>query len=208
MGARERAPGFYGVARRPPFATGAVLARSAAGLSLASPLPVGADDGDALEEESIVAPSWSAGVSRDFWKYWAGQTTSNLGSSFTEFILPLLIFKLTGSALNLAVSTALWNLPYLLFGLVIGAWVDRVDRRRLMIAVDVARAGVIATIPLLGAMDRLAVWWIYVVIFTSSTVSPGCRRSSRSRTCSACHRASGLLRVPMRSGFTGSAGGC
>ena len=40
----------------------------------------------------------------DFWKFWAGQTISNLGSSFTDFALPLLIFKLTGSALNLAIA--------------------------------------------------------------------------------------------------------
>ena len=59
--------------------------------------------------------------SADFWKFWAGQTISNLGSSFTEFALPLLIFKLTGSALNLAISSATTFLPYLLFGLLIGA---------------------------------------------------------------------------------------
>jgi len=70
----------------------------------------------------------------DFWKFWAGQTISNFGSSFTDFALPLLIFKLTGSALNLAIASATTFLPYLLFGLVIGAWVDRTDRKRLMIA--------------------------------------------------------------------------
>ena len=61
----------------------------------------------------------------DFWKFWAGQTISNFGSSFTEFVLPLLIFKLTGSALNLAIASATTFAPYLLFGLPIGAWVDR-----------------------------------------------------------------------------------
>ena len=66
--------------------------------------------------------------SADFWKFWAGQTISNLGSSFTNFALPLLIFNLTGSALNLAIASATTFLPYLLFGLPIGAWVDRVDR--------------------------------------------------------------------------------
>ncbi len=75
-----------------------------------------------------------AGLSRDFWKFWTGQTISNLGSSFTFFALPLLVYKLTGSAVNLAITTAVEFLPQLLFGLVIGAWVDRVDRKRLMIA--------------------------------------------------------------------------
>jgi MFS family permease len=78
---------------------------------------------------------------------------------------------LTGSALNLAITTAATFLPYLLFGLVIGAWVDRVDRKRLMIATDIARAVVIASIPLLASMDRLSVEWIYVVSFVSTTLS-------------------------------------
>src|SRR5215216_1935531 len=93
--------------------------------------------------------------SADFWKFWAGQTISNLGSSFTAFALPLLIYKLTGSALNLAFSMAASMLPYLLFGLVIGAWVDRVQRKRLMIIVDITIALVLASIPLVASLDLL-----------------------------------------------------
>jgi MFS family permease len=111
--------------------------------------------------------------SANFWKFWAGQTISNLGSSFTEFALPLLIFKLTGSALNLAISSATTFLPYLLFGLVIGAWVDRVDRKRLMIVTDLLRAVVLASIPLLAALDMLSIWWIYAAGFLTSTLTIG-----------------------------------
>jgi MFS family permease len=106
----------------------------------------------------------------DFWRFWVGQTISNLGSSFTLFALPLLVFKLTGSPLNLGLIMTFEFLPYLLFGLVLGAWVDRVDRRRMMIATDVARAVVIASIVVLAGLDMLAVWWIYVVGFVSSTL--------------------------------------
>lgn len=67
------------------------------------------------------------GLSRDFWTFWGGQAISNLGSSFTTLALPLLVYKLTGSAVNLALSSAAAFLPYLLFGLIIGAWVDRTD---------------------------------------------------------------------------------
>jgi MFS family permease len=107
----------------------------------------------------------------DFWKFWAGQTISQLGSSFTFFALPLLVYKLTGSSVNLAVATAAYFLPYLLFGLVIGAWVDRVDRRRMMIAVDLGRAAVIATIPLLSYLDALSVGWIYAAAFATATLT-------------------------------------
>ncbi len=107
----------------------------------------------------------------DFWKFWTGQTISNLGSSFTFFALPLLVYELTGSAINLAITTASEFVPYLLFGLVIGAYVDRVDRKRLMIAVDILRALVLATIPLLAALDLLNVWIVYGVAFANSTLN-------------------------------------
>ena len=106
----------------------------------------------------------------DFWKFLVGQTVSSLGSSFTMFALPLLVFKLTGSALSLAYVTAAEYLPYLLFGLIIGAGVDRVDRRRLMIFVDTVQALVIFSIPLLAMLDLLSLWWVYAVGFVSSTL--------------------------------------
>lgn len=110
------------------------------------------------------------GLSGDFWKFWVGQTISNLGSSFTRFALPLLVYKLTGSALNLGLMTAVSFLPYLLFGLVIGAWVDRANRKRLMILADIAQAIVISSIPLLAGLGLLTVWWIYAAGFVSSTL--------------------------------------
>jgi MFS family permease len=112
-----------------------------------------------------------AGLSTDFLLFWAGQTVSNLGSSFTAFALPLLIFRLTGSAVNLALATAVYFLPYLLFGLLIGAWVDRANRKHLMIAADVGRAIVVATIPLLSALNLLNVWAIYAAQFANATFS-------------------------------------
>ena len=107
----------------------------------------------------------------DFWKFWAGQTISQLGSSFTAFAIPLLVFKLTGSAVSLAIGTVAYFLPYLLFGLVIGAWVDRVDRKRMMIAVDLGRALVIALIPILSYADALSVWWVYGGAFVIATLT-------------------------------------
>ncbi|HET7038148.1 MAG TPA: MFS transporter [Thermomicrobiaceae bacterium] len=110
------------------------------------------------------------GVRHDFWVFWAGQTVSNLGNAITFLALPLLIFHLTGSALNLAIASATAFLPYPLFGLVIGAWVDRVDRRRLMIATDLARAAMLCSIPLFFELGDLAIWWIYAVGFINSTL--------------------------------------
>ncbi len=110
-------------------------------------------------------------LSLDFWKYWTGQTISNLGSSITLFALPLLVYQLTGSAINLGIATAATGLPYLLFGLVLGAWTDRVNRKRMMIATDILRALIIATIPAFALLHILDVWWIYAVSFIHSTLT-------------------------------------
>src|SRR5262249_16712402 len=108
-------------------------------------------------------------ISRDFTVFWIGQTISNLGSSFTIFALPLLIFTLTRSAMNLGITTACALLPYLFFGLVLGAWVDRTDRKRVMMPADVARAVILSTIPLLAFLHLLSVWWVYGAAFASTT---------------------------------------
>ncbi len=109
-------------------------------------------------------------MSIDFWKFWTGQTISNLGSSFTQWAVPLLVFQLTHSAVNLGVATAATFLPYLLFGLLLGAWMDRVDRKRAMIALDSINALVILSIPLVAQFGHLTVWLIYAVTFIQSTV--------------------------------------
>lgn len=107
-------------------------------------------------------------LSPDFWKLWLGQAISALGSSFTGFALPLLVYNLTGSALNLAYATAAHFVPYLLFGLFIGAWSDRTDRKRLMVWTDIGRGVLIATVPLLATINMLDVLWIYLVLFVNS----------------------------------------
>ena len=122
-------------------------------------------------QNNATTPKQKTKFNSDFWKYWTGQTISNLGSSITLFALPLLVYKLTGSALNLGITTAAEFLPYLLFGLILGAWTDRVNRKRMMIGTDIARALIIASIPLLAFLGILPVWWIYIVAFIHATLT-------------------------------------
>jgi MFS family permease len=128
---------------------------------------LGAGRGATSEERGVHS---AHNQSRDFLKFWTGETISSLGSSFTQFALPLLVFKLTGSALNLGIAFAFSFLPYLLFGLVIGAWVDRLDRRRVMIMVDIGQVVIISAIPVLFLFGALTIWWIYGVAFASTTL--------------------------------------
>jgi MFS family permease len=106
----------------------------------------------------------------DFWKFWVGETISNFGSSITFFALPLLVFKLTGSAVSLGIAFAMFGLPHLFFGLLIGAWADRLDRKRLMIVVDLLSAAALASVPLVSAVGALSIWWIYATAFVLATL--------------------------------------
>lgn len=110
-------------------------------------------------------------ASRDFWTFWTGQTISQFGSSITLFVLPLLVFRLTGSAIDLGIAMAVGTAPYLLFGLIIGAWTDRADRKRLMVVTDIARGLVVGSIPVAAALGLLSIWWVYVVLFVNTTLS-------------------------------------
>ena len=111
-----------------------------------------------------------ARLGRDFWFYFSGQAVSQLGGSFTTFALPLLVFKLTHSATNLALTTAAEFVPYVLFGLLLGAVVDRFDRKRLMLGSAIVQALVIAVIPVLAIAGLLRVTDIYAVTFVQSTL--------------------------------------
>ena len=81
------------------------------------------------------------------------------------------MFKLTGSALALGATLAINTAPQLFFGLAIGAWTDRTDRKRLMIVVDLLSAATIASVAVASGAGLLSLWWIYAVVFVSSTLS-------------------------------------
>jgi hypothetical protein len=94
-----------------------------------------------MAQQTLAVPARRTG---DFWIFWTGQTISQIGSALTATALPLLVFKLSGgSALDLGLASAATWVPYPLFGLFIGAWVDRVNRKGLMIGLDIAHAVVL-----------------------------------------------------------------
>ena len=123
-----------------------------------------------LNNAKIPAGEATERLGADFWKFFSGQTISSLGNAVTQFAFPLLVYKLTGSALNLGITMAVTFAPYLLFGLPLGAWVDRLDRRRLMIVTDLLRALAVGAIPLLAAFDALSIWHVYVAAFVTATL--------------------------------------
>ncbi len=82
-----------------------------------------------------------AGLWRDrpFVLYWLARTVSVAGSALTYVVLPILVYQLTGSALQTSLLIALEVSPYLAFGLVAGALADRVIKSQ-WVFVEAARA--------------------------------------------------------------------
>lgn len=99
-----------------------------------------------------------------------GQGMSAVGSGFTSVAMPLLVFQLTGSPASLGLVTTFAFLPAVLFGVILGAVADRVDRRRAMVRVDVVRGVVIACVPVATTLGFGNIWLMYAVIFVQSTL--------------------------------------
>src|SRR5947209_233131 len=90
---------------------------------------------------------------RDFLKLWAGETISVFGSLIGRTALPFTaILILDATPLQISALVAMDIVPGLMFGLLAGVWVDRLDRRPLMIAADLGRAVLLATVPLAYAL--------------------------------------------------------
>jgi MFS family permease len=110
---------------------------------------------------------------RDFRRYWTGQTISLFGDQITELAVPLAgVLILHAGPAQMGYLTAANLAPYLLFSLHAGAWVDRRGRRRqVMIAADLGRALLLASVPVAYLLDMLALGQLYVVAFLTGTLS-------------------------------------
>ncbi|MEV8588985.1 MFS transporter [Streptomyces sp. NPDC051180] len=101
---------------------------------------------------------------RDFRLLWAGETTSRFGSNITGVAMPLVaVVTLDASTFWVsALAAAAW-LPWLLVGLPAGAWVDRLPRRPLMVACNVASLVLLLSVPAAAWLDVLTMGQLLVV---------------------------------------------
>jgi MFS family permease len=108
-----------------------------------------------------------------FRRYWCGQTVSMFGDQVSSVALPLVaVFTLRAGPSQMGVLAALVWLPSLLFGLHAGALADRCGHRRpLMIAADLGRAALLASIPACYAAGALTIWQLYVVALGTGGLS-------------------------------------
>ena len=108
----------------------------------------------------------------DFRKLWAGQTISLFGSQITLLALPVVAtLTLHANALQMGVLRAASSLPGLLFGLLVGVWVDRLRRRRILISADLGRALLLVSIPIAAVLGLLSMGQLYIVAFVTGLLS-------------------------------------
>jgi MFS family permease len=108
-----------------------------------------------------------------FRRYWTASTISMVGDQVTTIAVPLTaVLALHAGAAMMGYLTALEWLPSLLFGMHAGAWADRSGRRRqLMIACDLGRCALLASVPVCWALGVLTTWQLLAVVFAAGTLS-------------------------------------
>ena len=109
---------------------------------------------------------------RDFTLLWTGQTISEVGSQVTALALPLLAtLPLQASTFEVALLTVCSSAGFLLVALHAGALIDRTRKKPVLVRTDIARATLIATIPIAHVAGVLTIWQMYVVALASSILT-------------------------------------
>jgi MFS family permease len=103
---------------------------------------------------------------RDFLKLWSAETISQFGTQISNLAIPLVaIIVLEASTFEVAWLVTVLFLPFIIFTLPAGVWVDRLPRRPILVIGDLGRAVLLATIPFAYFADALTLEQLYVVAF-------------------------------------------
>jgi hypothetical protein len=145
-----------------------------------TPVPSGTGQptDSSFEALPTVEPVGAVAVLRrpNFRKLWVGSVTSAAGTAIGSIIITWLIYSATRSAIAISLLGIVQFLPTLAFGLFAGALVDRLDRRRLMVACDVARAvafgGLALFVLVVGVNVGLLIAITFVVAAFSTVFRP------------------------------------
>ncbi|MCJ7458709.1 MAG: MFS transporter [candidate division Zixibacteria bacterium] len=107
----------------------------------------------------------------NFFSIWIGQTISVVGDFLYMIALMWWVLEKTGSTAAMATVAICSSLPAIILGPFAGTYVDRVDKRRLLILMDLGR-GVLITVPgVLYFLNQLQVWHIFVIAAFLSSMS-------------------------------------
>lgn len=104
------------------------------------------------------------GPTRDYWWFWGASATSGLGDGIRIAAFPLLIYTITNDPIAIALVTAAQFLPWA-FGPIIGAMVDRQDRRHLMVGAQFLRALTVLGFAAVALSDGITPAVVYLTAF-------------------------------------------
>jgi MFS family permease len=116
-----------------------------------------------------VSSDTSTRLGPNFAKLWTASAISNVGDGVTLAAGPLLVASLTRDPALVAGAMFAQQLPWLLFSLISGAYVDRLDRRRLIVVVDVLRGVVIGGLALAVWNGAATLPLVYAAVFLLGT---------------------------------------
>jgi MFS family permease len=119
--------------------------------------------------ESATTSTGPARLGSDYWWMWSAAGLSSLADGVVTVALPLVAVGLTRSPTLIAGLAFAFTLPWLLFALPAGALVDRLDRRRAMLAANAARALLFAVLVLLTLLHTGSIWALYAAAFGAGT---------------------------------------
>lgn len=109
-----------------------------------------------------------------FMLLWFGQSTSAVGTRVSTLAIPLTAIVVLGATpFEVGLLRALTFVPYLLFALVAGVWVDRRRRRPILVVADLTRALLLATIPAAALIGRLSMVQLLLVAFLVGVAACG-----------------------------------
>ncbi len=125
---------------------------------------------DGPDSETVLpGPSpFSVFRKRDFRLLWSAQLVSTIGTALTDLAAGILVFRLTGSALSVGLMFMATSIPTLFIGLIAGVFVDRYDRRKIMVIADLLRAAIVFSIPFLIQFNIL---FLYLAVAAVSSIS-------------------------------------
>jgi MFS family permease len=103
---------------------------------------------------------------RDFLSLWGAETISQFGTQVSLLALPLVaIIVLEESAFKVAALTSVEFLPFLLFTLPAGVWIDRLRRKPILVLGNVGRGLALLSVPIAHWAGALTIWQLYAVGF-------------------------------------------
>ncbi len=109
----------------------------------------------------------------DFTRLLSGQLVSNAGSSISYLALLFFAFDISGTATAMAILAMVEVFPLIAFSGLIGVYVDRWDRKKIMIGADFVRAALILLFPFVTLFPSYLppIYWLYILAFIYSSVN-------------------------------------